>query len=47
MPLEVTALPGIGHHPQQLARGETMDMLQRLLCRMGRSLQADNENTGQ
>jgi pimeloyl-ACP methyl ester carboxylesterase len=40
MPLEVTALPGVGHHPQQRARGETLDMLQRLLHRMSHTAPA-------
>lgn len=31
MPLEVTVLPAVGHHPQQRERGETIAMLQRLL----------------
>ena len=31
MLLEVTALPAVGHHPQQRERGETIAMLQRLL----------------
>jgi pimeloyl-ACP methyl ester carboxylesterase len=43
MPLEVTALPGVGHHPQQRARGETMDMLQRLLHRMNNTAPANDK----
>jgi pimeloyl-ACP methyl ester carboxylesterase len=43
MPLEVTALPGIGHHPQQRARGETIGMLQRLLGRIGDSAPANDK----
>jgi pimeloyl-ACP methyl ester carboxylesterase len=34
MQLEVTALPGAGHHPQNRARGETLAMLRRLLDRI-------------
>lgn len=45
MPLEVMALPGIGHHPQQRARGETIGMLQRLLGRIGRSAPVGSEET--
>jgi len=43
MPLEVTALPGVGHHPQQRARGETIGMLQRLLGRIGHSAPANDK----
>ncbi|WP_127806013.1 alpha/beta hydrolase [Hydrogenophaga sp. NH-16] len=35
MALEVIALSGVGHHPQQRARGETLQQLQRLIGRMG------------
>jgi hypothetical protein len=37
------ALPGIGHHPQQRARGETIGMLQRLLGRIGRTVPANDK----
>ena len=47
MPLEVTALPGVGHHPQQRARGETRSMLQRLFCRIGRSPSAESKTADQ
>lgn len=43
MPLEVTALPGVGHHPQQRARGETITMLQRLLGRIERTVPANDK----
>ena len=46
MPLEVTALPGVGHHPQQRARGEMIGMLQRLLGRMGYTAPVNSGDTG-
>ncbi|MFZ2391693.1 hypothetical protein [Rhodoferax sp.] len=39
MSLEVIALSGVGHHPQQRARGETLQQLQRLIGRMGYTTQ--------
>jgi len=35
MALELIALPGVGHHPHQRARSETLNMLQGLLRRIG------------
>ena len=41
MLLEVTALPAVGHHPQQRERGETIAMLQRLLGCIARNPTSD------
>jgi pimeloyl-ACP methyl ester carboxylesterase len=34
MPLEISALPGIGHHPQLQARAVVLDVVQRLLAKL-------------
>lgn len=35
MPLEITALSGVGHHPQQQAQATVLDVLERLVAKLG------------